>query len=738
MTTGPLARTADKLIANCRWAPVIGALIEAVWVVDAKTLSIVALNAPGADLLGMRAADLLGASVESLVCTPEDMLFWSAVSAGETEPLFSDTLMRHQSGHTLWVTRRITHLPDLTGMGGPGFWLVAWHDQTRQRQSDDEREVLLAELRATLESTTDGILVTDLSGRIRSFNQRFAMLWGIPDDLLVERNDEAVQAWMRRSVVEGGAYKLRLSAIQEAPLMQASDVIKLNCGRVLERVSMPQWCKGRPIGRVYSFRDLSEKLAATQRIEELSHTDALTGLPNRHALSQRIDYAVAMARREAACFGLLSINIDRFKQINDTLGHSFGDRVLVEVTERIKRCLREVDSVARLGSDEFALLVHQADAQGAEVTARRVLDALVKPFCLDKLIFTVTASVGIALYPNDGMNSDEMLASADRAMHRAKESGRAGFRFHQPRKDVDLLSRMHLDHSMRQALEATKNRSRTDSTRVGRLARSGGSAGAVAEGLFRLHYQPQVDLEYGRVTGAEALIRWRDTVRGEISPGEFIPVAEDSGFIVAIGEWVLREAVGQAALWSARGVVMPISVNVSALQFQQPRFVELVAEVLLASGLPASLLELELTESILVHDAEEAMLRLRSLADLGVRLAIDDFGTGYSSLSYLKRFPLHRLKIDRSFVQGLPDDGSDVGIANAIIQMGRALKLQVIAEGVETIAQREFLAGAGCHEFQGFLYSPALDVASFERRVFAPSRIKPADSKRLVREAVGH
>jgi diguanylate cyclase (GGDEF)-like protein/PAS domain S-box-containing protein len=706
MTRTALAQVAAGPGALSGWAPVIGALIEAVWVVEAKTLTIVATNTLGAEWLGMQPEELLGASVESLVSTPEDMLFWSGVSAGSEDSLYSDTLMRHKSGQTLWVTRRVTYLPDLSGMGGPGFWLVAWHDQTRQRQSDDEREVLVAELRATLESTTDGILVTDLSGRIRSFNQRFATLWDIPEDLLVDRNDEAVQAWMQRSVIDHDSYRLRLSVIQEAPLMQSSDVINLAGGRVLERVSLPQWSKGRPIGRVYSFRDLSERLAATQRIEELSHTDALTGLPNRRAMAERIDYAVAAARREASCFALLSINIDRFKQINDTLGHTFGDRVLVEVTARIKRCLRDVDSVARLGSDEFALLVHQADPQGAEVTARRVMDALAKPFCLDKLIFTVTASIGIALFPNDGTNTDEMLASADRAMHRAKESGRASFRFHQARKDVDLLSRMHLDHSMRQALK---------------------------QGQFRLHYQPQVDLEYGRVIGVEALIRWHDG-RREISPGEFIPVAEDSGFIVSIGEWVLREAVRQAAVWHERGTAMPMSVNVSALQFQQPRFVELVADVLQASGLPPAMLELELTESILVYDAQEAMQRLQRLADLGVRLAIDDFGTGYSSLSYLKRFPIHRLKIDRSFVMGLPDDGSDVGIANAIIQMGRALKLQVIAEGVETIAQREFLAQAGCHEFQGFLYSPALDVVSLEQRVFA-TRAKLRDSTRLLRQA---
>lgn len=275
-------------------------------------------------------------------------------------------------------------------------------------------------------------------------------------------------------------------------------------------------------------------------------------------------------------------------------------------------------------------------------------------------------------------------------MHWVKESGRAGFRFHVPRKEVDLLSRMRLDHAMRQAL---------------------------AEGRFRLNFQPQVELGSDRVIGAEALIRWRDPQRGEISPAEFIPLAEESGFVVAIGEWVLREAIAQAAYWLGRGMRMPVAVNVSALQFQQAGFVESVAEALREAALPASLLELELTEGVLLGDAEEGLKRMRALAALGVTLSIDDFGTGYSSLAYLKRFPIQRLKIDRSFVQGLPGDSSDVGIANAIVQMGRALGLQVIAEGVETEAQRDFLAQAGCHEFQGYLYAPALPPEEFERRV---------------------
>ena len=670
-------------------------LLEAVWLVDGRTRCILAVNREAAQLLGMGEAQLLGQAVETLVSSPEDAAFWMEAAGDPAASLNSDTLMRHADGRMLWVTRRISFV---RSEHGDGFWLIAMRDQTRQRQSEEEREALVAELRATLESTADGILVADLAGRMRSFNQRFATLWGLPEDLLQERNDEAVQIWMRRSVVDGAAYALRLAAIQEAPLLQSSDVIKLIDGRVLERVSLPQFSRGRAIGRVYSYRDLSEKLAASQRIEELSHSDMLTSLPNRRALAERIDYAQAMARREGSPFALLNVDLDRFKQINDTLGHSYGDRVLRDVAERLKACLREVDTVARLGGDEFALLIHHADARGAEHAARRVQEAMSRPFSFDTLSFTVTCSTGIALFPSDGSNADELMASAERAMHWVKESGRSAFRFHQPRKDVDLLSRMRLDHAMRQAL---------------------------LEGQFRLHYQPQIALDSGQVIGAEALIRWRDPLRGEVSPVEFIPVAEESGFIVAIGEWVLQQAVEQAAQWLRQGWRIPVAINVSALQFQQSQFVDKVAHALRASGLPPALLELELTESILLRDAEEALRRLESLAALGICMSIDDFGTGYSSLGYLKRFPIQRLKIDRSFIKGLPGDASDAGIVNAIIQMGRALNLHVIAEGVENEAQRDFLTRAGCDEFQGFLFAPALEPRAFEEKVWRRGNTPP-------------
>ena len=544
--------------------------------------------------------------------------------------------------------------------------------------------------------------MTDLAGRIVTCNRRFAALWGLDTELLARCDDTGVREWMQRNVADPIAYAERLAAIEEAPTLQTSDVFKLRSGRIVERVTLPQISRGQPIGRVYSFRDITAQLEANQRIEQLSHTDPLTGLPNRRLLADRIEHALAMAQRDGTPFAVLFLDLDRFKHINDSLGHQFGDRVLTEVSGRIKSCLRQVDTVARLGGDEFVMVMHQADAAGAEATARRVIEAMSRPFAQGGLSFTVTCSIGIALYPNDGETLDELLRHADKAMYSVKEGGRAGYRFHHPRKDVDLKSRMRIDHAMRQGL---------------------------ARGDFRLDYQPQVECASGRVVGAEALLRWHDAELGAMLPADFIGVAEESGFIVAIGEWVLGEAVRQAAQWRARGLGIVVAVNVSALQFQKPDFVNGVARSLRDAGLPAHGLELELTESILIQDAQEALARLQALAQLGVRLSIDDFGTGYSSLGYLKRFPIGQLKIDRSFIDGLPGDESDVAIVQAIISMGRALRLRIIAEGVETEAQRRFLQSAGCDLYQGFVFAPALDA----ERLFALANAMPQPASRNIR-----
>ncbi|GCL65678.1 putative bifunctional diguanylate cyclase/phosphodiesterase [Pseudaquabacterium pictum] len=680
------------------WRALLDALGEPAWLVDALSLQVLAVNAEALALLGLPAPAVLGQGADGLIGTPEDLAYWDEARAAAAQPasagpgpLLSDTALVDAAGRLVQVTRRIRALGPADG--APQAYLVVVHDRSAAQREADERELLLSELQATLESTADGILVTDLAGRIRAFNRRFAQIWGLPESLLTERQDDAVYDWMRRSVVDPEAYTRRLAQIHEATLLQASERITLHSGQVLERVTQPQHSRGRPCGRVWSFRDHTDLVSAGQRIEALSSTDALTGLFNRRQMTLAVSDAIRQARRSAGTLALLLLDLDRFKQINDSLGHEVGDRVLLDCADRLKTCLRQGDVVARVGGDQFALLVHEADSRGAEATARRVLDAVSHPCTVESLTFTLTCSVGVALFPADGSDADMLVRHAESAMQRAKQGGRACFRFHQAHQDADMRQRMRLDHAMRQALASQR---------------------------FRLHYQPQLDLKTGQVVGAEALIRWRDPELGEVSPGQFIPVAEESGFIIAIGDWVLEQAVRQAARWRDAGMPMPVSVNVSALQFQQADFNDRVAAVLGEHQLAGALLELELTESILVHDADEALARLSQLSQLGVRLAIDDFGTGYSSLSYLKRFPIDRLKIDRSFVKGLPADESDGAIVRAIVQLAQALAMKVIAEGVETEPQRAMLLAMGCDEFQGFLYAPALDALSFEERVRPP------------------
>jgi len=691
-------------------------LPDAAWVVDLGSSTVVAANAAAHRLFGHAATGLVGQPAAGLAASPEDLVWWAEAAAGHATPLHSDTVVATPDGRALHVSRSIRPVRLLPGAeAGAGdavqHVLVVLSDRSAEQRAQAHREELLAELQATLEATADGILVTDLGGRVRAFNRRFADLWGMPVALLQQHDDAAVQAWMSRSLPDPAAYDSRLLALSQAALVAANDRLELVSGQVLERVTRPLFSAGRPHGRVWSFRDLTESLAAQERIESLSVHDPLTGLANRRRLTECVATAVALARQDGTSLALLVVDLDRFRHINDSLGHEVGDRVLLDVTQRIQGCLRQDDLLARLGGDQFAVVVSPADAAAAETTARRVLNVVAQPCSLDGTQFTLTCSIGVALGPSHGSTADELVRHAEAAMRAVKAAGRANFRIHQARAEVDRRSHMKLDHAMRQAL---------------------------VSGRFRLHYQPQVSLDDGRITGAEALLRWRDPELGEISPARFIPVAEDSGFIVPIGDWVLSQAVRQAALWHSKGLSLPIAVNVSALQFQQGHFVDRVANVLAVAGVPPQLLELELTESILVHDADEALHRLHALARLGVRMSIDDFGTGYSSLAYLKRFPIGKLKIDRSFVSGLPDDDSDAGIVRAILQMARALGMKVIAEGVETEAQRSFLHDAGCDEFQGYLFAPALDALSFEQRLpaLAPDgrvQRKPGTRIRLVR-----
>ena len=692
------------LQAVAGWQQVLHALPMPAWVACLQSRRLLAVNAAAVRLFARPAEALLQEDSDTLVASPEDQAWWRAATLAVqgndggrcVDALHSDTVIALPDARVLHVTRSMRGL--VNGPNGTAqHVLVTLVDRSAQQCLERQREALLGELQATLEATADGILVTDLSGRIRVFNQRFATLWALPLELLERRDDESVQEWMGRRVAGDDAcqqdYLQRWQGLVDSVQQSDTSRIELQGGGVLERVTRPLHQAGCVQGRVWSFRDLTEQLAARQQIDTLARQDTLTGLPNRHVLAAQVVDRLARGEGRIAAkegFALLMVDLDRFAQVNEGMGQDVGDHVLCEVAKRLAGCLRQDDLLARLGGDQFAVLVHTTQAEGAEAAARRLLRVVAEPYTWQDASFTLTCSVGVALAPAHGQTLDDLLRHAEAALRSAKQQGRAVYRLYQARSEGRRQSQMALDHAMRQAL---------------------------VSGRFRLNYQPQISLADGRIVGAEALLRWRDPELGEIAPGRFIPVAEASGFIVAIGDWVLSQAVRQAVLWHQRGYAVPIAVNVSALQFQQTHFVERVANVLAVSGLPAHLLELELTESILVLDADDALRRLEALAQLGLRLSIEDFGTGYSSLSYLKRFPISKLKIDRSFVSGLPGDDSDAGIVQAILQMARALKLKVVAEGVETEAQRLFLREHGCDEYQGFLFAPALDPVSFEQKL---------------------
>ena len=667
------------------WAPMLDALVEAVCLVDPTTLRIVGVNRVMVALVGLGSDMLVDKPIIELTSSPEDLYFWEDVAAGLSDSIHSDSLIRSVDGIAIPVERKVTRVwvsPEMP------LFVVGLRDLRPQRQAEEALEERMAELRATLESTGDGILVTDVTGVVRHCNRRFAELWAIPDEVLASHNDHALLTHLADCVQDQVAYHERLHAIDSDPCAQGTDVLLLRSGRMLERVTLPQTSRGRVVGRVYSFRDLTERLDAQKRIEKLAYTDVLTGLPNRLLLGQRVGVALRNAQRSGVTFAILFIDLDRFKNINDSLGQDFGDRVLIDASKRIQQDLREVDTLSRVGGDEFVAFLQEADGLGAEIVARRILQSLAAPFQIDQVNFSMGCSIGVAMYPEDGRTLDTLIQCADTAMHRVKAHGRGNFRFYQPQMNVDLLSRMKMDHAMRQAME---------------------------QGLYRLHYQPQISLCDGHLLGVEALVRWVDPHLGNVPPSSFIPLAEESGFIIAIGNWVMAEAIRQAVLWQKAGQPVVISVNVSGLQFQQADFVERVASALQTAGLDPALLELELTESILIQDANDALERLHALASLGLSLAIDDFGTGYSSLAYLKKFPISKLKIDRAFIMGLPQDEGDRAIVGATIAMARALKLAVVAEGVETREQRDFLKELRCESFQGFLCSPGLPAHEFER-----------------------
>jgi len=461
--------------------------------------------------------------------------------------------------------------------------------------------------------------------------------------------------------------------------------------------------------RVTHFIGVQNDITETKRYQdELEHQanyDALTGLPNRSLLQDRLKQSLAYAQRQHHSVAIAFLDLDRFKLINDSLGHNAGDRMLQTVADRIKSCLRQFDTVARYAGDEFVLILYdQVSEETISVLLQRVLDNVSKPFQLDKQDVYVTCSIGVSVFPQDGKEVNTLLKNADAAMFRAKQRGRNNFHFYTTEMNSRVAEHLSLETDLRRALE---------------------------RGELLLHYQPQVDLLSGRIVGAEALVRWQHPQQGMIFPGRFIPLAEETGLILALGEWVLQTACTQNKAWQNAGLpLITMSVNISVRQFMRTDLIESLTKVIKASGIDARNLELEVTESLIMHNAEEFVATLKKLRELGIKLAIDDFGTGYSSLNYLKQLPVDRLKVDQSFVRDIFKDAGGATIAEAIITLGHSLGLKVIAEGVETGDQLDFLRRKLCDEFQGHYFSRPLPTATFTTLLQAEQRrVAPVGSQ---------
>ena len=529
------------------------------------------------------------------------------------------------------------------------------------------------------EASNQAIAVTDAECHVVAVNPAFTRITGYGRDEVIGKNPRLLSSGRH----DRAFYEAMWGGIRNQGHWQGEIWNRRKNGEVYPEwltVSAVKNSRGEIVQYVGMFSDISERKAAEARIEYLAHYDPLTGLPNRTLLQDRFTLAIAQAKRSHRRVGVLFLDLDRFKKVNDTLGHSAGDSVLQQTAHRLRGCLRQADFVARQGGDEFIAIISDLDMiHDAAHVAQKIIKAMGRAMEVHGHEIHMSPSIGISIYPDDGNNIEALLKNADIAMYQAKNAGRNNYQFFAQEMNESAFEHLAFETSLRRALDNQE---------------------------FVLHYQPQIDIASGRITGAEALIRWRHPDLGMVSPAQFIPVAEESGLIVPISTWVLQQACAQAATWrKVLSAPLRVGINVSALQFRHRDFVELVTDTIDQSGIEASALELELTESVVMHDADSVIAKLLALQEVGVGLAIDDFGTGYSSLSYLKRFPIDRLKIDQSFVSDIGRNSDSEAIIQAIISMAHSLRLQTLAEGVETVEQFNFLRDHGGEEVQGYLFS---------------------------------
>jgi len=673
------------------------------WVFDRSTLRFLAVNQATIQQYGFTEPEFLAMTIADI--RPEENIPELMRDVAKRElGLQRAGVWKHRkkNGVTIDVEIVCHHLD----FHGSEAMLVAAYDLTERKRAEEQLLFKTALLEAQTETTIEGILVVDESDRIILANKQFGLHFGVPGRLIIGRDDRLVLKHVTDRVDDPDAFVERIKYLYTHPDEKSRDEFKLKNGKTFDRYSAPLVdSNGRHRGRIWYFRDITDRINAEERIQFLAYYDALTGLPNRTLLKDRLLKALARARRKGDKVAILSLDLDRFKLVNDSLGHPIGDLLLKDVAERIKGCTREQDTVAKVNGDEFVVVLNGVkDEAEAAIAAARITEKLAGKFVVQGHSLSTSCSVGISMFPDHSEDCDTLVRYADQAMYRAKENGRNRFQFFKQDMNIRVMERLSLENDLRLALEREE---------------------------FFLLYQPQMGIASGEVTGFEALIRWQHPKLGLVSPNEFIAIAENNGLILPIGEWVLRTACAQARKWHRDGLLaVPVAVNVSAVQFRQEGFCQLIRRVLLETGLPPQFLELELTESLLLSNADVMFTVLQELKEMGLRLAIDDFGTGYSSLSYLKQFRVNKLKIDRSFIRDIAMHSDDAAITTAIISLAKSLNLKVIAEGVETEAQMSFLREHHCDEIQGYYFSkPITAVEVADRLLIAPAQRSGALSR---------
>lgn len=594
----------------------------------------------------------------------------------------------HASGHLVWVSERGYPVYDEYGQ----VQALEGYIQDISDRKNVEASLKKAEsrYRSIFENAIEGIFQSTLEGQYLVANPALASIYGYESStaLISALNNIQHQLYVlptrRDEFVKEITTKGKVHNFQSQIYRKDKSIIWIseNARLVYDKDNRPIYYEG-------TVEDITELKNHAVEIEYQATHDNLTGLPNRYILNDRLQQSINFASRYHTKLGIVFVDLDQFKLINDSMGHSVGDQLLVSVSKRISNNVRDIDTVVRLGGDEFVILIPNVQTrQDIELSLGRLLNHMSAPLNINDFNFSITCSMGISVYPDDGRDPDTLLKNADSAMFKAKHTGRNNFQFFTPELNEKLTDRFNLEYKLRRAIEHKE---------------------------FVLHYQPKFNLSTGQICGAEALIRWQPSDYETIYPLTFIQVAEETGLIVKIGQWVLNTACQKAKQLEAdTGMAIPIAINVSPKQFRQPNFVEIVQDALIQSGLKPELLELEITENIMIEDTPKFIETLQLLKKVGVKLSLDDFGTGYSSLSYLKDFPIDQLKVDRAFVHAIEEDANNMAILKAIIILGQSLGLRVVAEGVETEFQFDFLKSVGCDEVQGYFFSKPLPEGKFD------------------------